>query len=77
MNPSILPPSGDLCAGVPYRYVALDSQSCLTIEWVLVSYPVAANPADVIISAPFSLITDITVPVSGEYSFALRCCVEA
>lgn len=70
-------PEGTLCAGVAYTFEALEAEECLLINWVVIGAPAAVSFDDVVFSAPQSLITQITVPIEGEYQFSFECCSEA
>lgn len=69
----ILGPEGDLCAGIAHAFQAINADNCLTIEWIVLGTPDGVDFENVQFSSPYSLFTDITVPVVGEYSFAVRC----
>ena len=74
---SISGPAGDLCAGVNHQFEVVDAANCLTIEWKAQRVPDGVSLNDVVFSAPYSLITDITVPVDGSYYFTAICCQAA
>lgn len=67
-------PEGDLCAGIPLTYQAINAENCLTIEWVVIGSPDGVSDDDIVFSAPFNLVTNITVPIEGEYQFSVNCC---
>lgn len=73
----VLAPDGELCAGVPYPYEAIDAGSCLTIQWTVILKPFGVNDADIVFSAPNSEETNITVPIDGLYRFGYICGVSA
>lgn len=66
-------PTGDLCAGIPHDFEAENAGNCVAVEWVVVSTPAGVNAADVVFTAPNSVLTSIIVPIEGRYSFAVRC----
>lgn len=70
----IIGPDGELCAAVPHTFEATNADACLTIRWVVVGTPAGVSDDDIIFSAPENLTTNITVPINGEYQFAVECC---
>ena len=74
MPGSVIAPEGILCAGQPQLYGSEGCDDAVTVTWVCTLKPEAVSDDDIFYSAQNSLSTLITVPIEGEYSFAIECC---
>ena len=71
---NVIAPAGPLCAGQPQLYESEGAEDCIIVQWVCTLKPEAVSEDDIEYSAPNSESTLITVPIEGEYAFALECC---
>lgn len=69
----IIVPPGDLCAGQAYEIEAIGAEACRLVNWRAASVPAGVSPDDVVFQSPGALITNVTVPTPGAYSFIIEC----
>lgn len=73
MSSNVTLPEGPLCVGQFYE-ITSDFNGMGTVQWVATATPDGVDPSDVTFLGGQSTTALVSVPVEGNYAFAIECC---